>query len=246
MHLSKILGTILVLLGVCFLGLQSRGMEMHAFGVKALAMVMLIILYFVKVDKRHPLFVLFLVTFTASEIFNYFTYGMLAENGANYDIYYLTGNGLYILAYLFLIGRILTIINLKKAILKMPIQFLLLFGLGVFVVYMVTDITRPQIDPGYMFAVELIYNSVIMFLVCLSLMNYMYNDTKKSMNLLIGSICIVFSEVIQIAYYYITDLDITLNILHSVFLVSAFVFFYFQSKLLHKDNTIYQTQEINI
>jgi hypothetical protein len=244
MHTSKILGIIIVLLSVFFLGLQSRGLEEYAFGVKALAMIVLIILYFKRVKKRHPLFVLFLIAFASSEIFNYFTYYMSPVEDESIDIYYLTGNLLYILAYLFLIARILTIMSLKKAILKFPIQILLLFVLGVFVAYMITDISKSEIDAGYMTTVELSYNSVIMFLVCSSLVNYMYNDTKKSMNILVGSICIVFSEVIQIAYYYITDLDITLNVLHSSFLVGAFVFFYLQSRLSEEQDRIYQPQEL--
>lgn len=244
MHVSKILGIIIVLLSVFFLGLQSRGLEEYAFGVKALAMTVLIILYFVRVKKRHTLFILFLIAFASAEIFNYFTYYMSPVEDQSIDIYYLTGNLLYILAYLFLIGRILTIMNLRKAIVKFPIQILLLLVLGVFVAYMITDISKSEIDAGYMTTLELSYNAVVMFLVCASLVNYMYMDTKKSMNLLVGSICIVFSEIIQIAYYYITDLDITLNILHSSFLVGAFIFFYLQSKLSEEQQAMYHHQEL--
>lgn len=248
MHLSKILGTILVFLSVFFLGLQSKGLEVHAFGIKALAMILLIILYFVKVKKRHPLFILFLTAYASAEIFNYSTYYMAPSDIESIDIYYVIGNALYILAYLFLIARIFISMNFKKAILKFPFQVLLLFVLGVFVVYMVGDLSKTEIDLAYMHYVEFFYNSVVMFLVCLSLVNYMYNDTKKSMNLLIGSICIVFSEVIQIAYYYIIidEANLTLNVLHSVFLVGAFVFFYLQSKMLYEQNTHYRPQELKV
>ncbi|WP_298756572.1 hypothetical protein [uncultured Psychroserpens sp.] len=243
MYTSKILGIILILLSILFLGLQSLGKEFDAFGVKALAMMLLTILYFVNVKRKHILFILFLVTYAAAEIHNYFTYNHFPPENATYDIHYLIGNGLYISAYLFLIARILSIMNFKKAILRFSMQTLLLFALGIFVVYMITDLSKEGIGLDYGYTVEMVYNSIIMFLVCLALVNYMYNDSKKSMNLLIGSICIVFSEVIQIAYYYISDFDNTLSVIYSFFLVGAFVFFYLQSRLVHEYNAVYEQHQ---
>ncbi|MCD2259280.1 hypothetical protein [Psychroserpens luteolus] len=243
MYLSKILGIILILLSILFLGLQSLGKEFDAFGVKALAMTVLIILYFVNVKQKHILFILFLVTYAAAEIHNYFTYNLFPPENATYDIHYLIGNGLYISAYLFLIARILSIMNFRKAILRFSMQTLLLFALGIFVVYMITDLSKEGIGIDYGYTVEMVYNSIIMFLVCLALVNYMYNDSKKSMNLLIGSICIVFSEVIQIAYYYISDFDNTLSVIYSFFLVGAFVFFYLQSRLVQEYNAVYEQHQ---
>ena len=44
------------------------------------------------------------------------------------------------------------------------------------------------------------------------------------------NICIVFSEIIQLAYYYILD-DQNLGFIYSFFLVIAFVLLYVQSQL---------------
>jgi hypothetical protein len=62
------------------------------------------------------------------------------------------------------------------------------------------------------------------------LINYMYRNDNKSMLFLIGSICIVFSEIIQLAYFYIIKSN-DLGFIYSLFLVLAFVFFYLQSQL---------------
>ena len=113
-------------------------------------------------------------------------------------------------------------------------QLLLLFALDIFVVWVLIDLVRSTLVTDYAYIIELLYNLTVMILVSLALINYMQNDTKKSMNLLIGTICILFSEVIQIAYYYLSSLDKTLNIAYSVFLVLAFVFFFIQSKLPSK------------
>ncbi|SDS54289.1 hypothetical protein SAMN04515667_2410 [Formosa sp. Hel1_31_208] len=244
MQLSKILGVILIALSVFFLGLQFKGLELEAFGIKALAMLLLVVLYFSTVRVKHPLFILFLVFFTTAEVFNYFTYDYFPDEGETIDIYYIIGNVLFICAYLCLIARIFTIMNFRKALVKFPFQILLLFGLGIFVVYMITDLESSMFDLDYTYAVELFYNMVIMFLVSLALVNYMYKDSKKSMNLLIGCILIVFSEVIQIAYFYISNFDNTLNFVYSVFLVGAFVFFYFQWRLIDEPESIYNYSEL--
>ena len=49
---------------------------------------------------------------------------------------------------------------------------------------------------------------------------------------LLGSICVVFSEIIQLAYYYILN-DKNLGFIYSFFLVVAFIFFYLQSQINH-------------
>lgn len=247
MNVSKILGAVLILLSILFLGLQSLGQELDAFAVKAFGMSLLVVLYFLGKKKKHRLFMLFLLTYTAAEVHNYITYNMIPPAGSTYDMHYLIGNTFYISAYIFLIFRIFSIMSFKKAVSRFPFQTMLLFVLGIFVVYMVTDLSEAGLILDYTHSVELIYNSVVMFLVCLALINYMYNDTKKSMNLLIGSIFIIFSEVTQIAYFYVSDLDNTLNVTYSFFLVVAFVFFYIQSKLTVEYNPVYeQHQELKV
>lgn len=231
MQLTKIYGITIICLSLIFLGLQSLGLELEAFGVKALTLGLLALLYFIAVKSKHIFFILFLLLFTVAEIYNYFTFNLLPKEEETLDIYYLVGNSFFILSYIFLIGRVLTLMDIKKALIRFPFQILLLAMLGVFVTYMITDLSISSLPMDYTYFVELSYNAIIMILVSLSLINYMYKDTKKSMNLLIGCIFIVFSEVIQIAYYYITDYDNTLNVVYSVFLVAAFVFFYLQSRL---------------
>ncbi|WP_299335609.1 hypothetical protein [uncultured Psychroserpens sp.] len=240
MHVSKILGIILILLSILFLGLQSQVLEIEASGVKSLAMILLTLLYILKVKKKHMLFLLFLIFFTVAEIFNYVTWVRDFEMDEGTDYLYYVGNALYILSYTFLIARIFVGTNMIKAISKFPMQTLLLVVLGVFVVYLVTDTTKSELDNSQ-YTLEFSYNAVIVFLMCSALVNYMFKDNKKSMNLLIGSICIVFSEILQLAYFYIADSNI-LNLLCSMFLVAAFVFFYLQSRLENEVTMSYAQQ----
>lgn len=234
MSFSKILCGLLITCSILFLGLQSVNQEFNAFGVKSLGMLLLLSFYCVSVSQKNRLFSLFLVIYTFADIYNYVTYDFFPAEGITYDVHYLVGNFLYILAYLLLIFRILELMNFKDAWRKFPYQLVLLFALDVFVVWVLIDLVRSTLVTDYAYITELLYNLTVMILVSLALINYMQNDTKKSMNLLIGTICILFSEVIQIAYYYLSSLDKTLNIAYSVFLVLAFVFFFIQSKLPSK------------
>ncbi|MDG5491701.1 hypothetical protein [Psychroserpens sp. SPM9] len=242
MNISKLLGVIIISLSVFFLGLQSQALELEASGVRAFTMLLLTALYLVRVKNKHVLFLSFLIVFTIAELFNWATWLKNFDIDPNFDYFYYVGNALYILAYLLLIFRILVGFSIVKAMSKFPLQSLLLIVLGVFVVYLVTDTTRETLNNSE-YTLEFTYNAVIMVLMNLSLLNYMYRDDKKSMNLLIGSICIVFSEILQLAYFYIAADFNVLNVLCSAFLVAAFLFFYLQSRLVHKDKNVSFVQQ---
>jgi hypothetical protein len=68
-----------------------------------------------------------------------------------------------------------------------------------------------------------------------ALLNFIYKDNKKALYLFIGSLCLVFSEFMDIAYIYIVQKSL-LNILGTTFGVVAFYFFYQQSKILNEKN----------
>ncbi|MBR9845319.1 MAG: hypothetical protein GYB35_04020 [Algicola sp.] len=220
-------------------------MEIEAAGVRALTVTLLLFLYVIRVKDKHLFFLLFLIFFSIAEIFNYITWVVNIDPIPEIDYFYYIGNLLYIISYLFLIARITYEMNLKKAFLKFPVQIGLLVILGFFFVYFVSDTTKKELGNNEYY-LELLYNAVVMFLMAIALVNYMYRDDKKSMNLLIGTICIMFSEVIQLAYFYIADFNL-LNVLCSMFLVFAFLFFYLQSRLKHRKIIDYQQhQDVHI
>ncbi len=230
MKLTKILGAILILLSMAYLGSQIMADEIQAAGIRALAMLLLTILYIVNVKQKQPLFLSFLIIYTIADFFNAATWDVsVLYNKAYEDLYYYVGNGLYILAYLCLLMRMFVGLNVKVAFKKFPFQIILLIGLGIFCVHFLADTTKTEFGP-YKYIFELSYNLVVVSLMCLALVNFMYQDDSKSINLLIGSIFIVFSEVLQMAYIYVADFNM-LNIIYSLFFVLAFTFFYLSSTL---------------
>jgi hypothetical protein len=245
MQIGKFLGALTLALSLFFLGLQFKGLEIEAAGVRALAVTLLTFLYVTSVKKKHPLFLLFLIFFAVSEILNYVTWTVDLDVTPEVDYYYYIGNSLYIISYIFLISRIAITMNFKKTFLKFPIQICLLTILGLFFVYFVSDTTKKGFT-GNEYYLELLYNAVVMLLMALALVNYMYRDDKKSMNLLLGTICIMFSEVIQLAYFYVAEDFNLLNVLCSMFLVFAFLFFYLQSRLEHREIIDYNHQDVQV
>ncbi|WP_296385933.1 hypothetical protein [Winogradskyella sp.] len=159
----------------------------------------------------------------------YAYYGPQIEYGEP-DYYYYGANLLYIVSYMFLIFKILRGLDLKAVFSELSIPILILVVLDVFCVSIVSA-TTENVFSFYEYALEYGYNAVIMILLSVTLINYMYRNDNKSMLFLVGAICIVFSEIIQLSYYYILENNNDLGFIYSFFLVVAFVFLYLQSQL---------------
>ena len=231
MIIQKIFIGLLVILAVMFLGFQIFDLEVVASGIRAVLLVFLTLLYWHNAREMRYLFLAFLISFTIADIAAYLNWVMprVSENGINFAYY--IGNLLYIIAYSFLIIEILISMNLVEVVKKYAFHILILILLDVFSVVVVTDTAMSKLT-NHEYYLEFVYNSVIMILMTMAVINYIHKDDKKALNLLLGSIFIFFSEVIQLAYFYISDNKI-LNVLCSLFLLLAFLFFYLQSKLTY-------------
>ena len=188
---------------------------------------LLIILYCHQVQSKRGYYFLFLVTFFLADIIG-LTYWFKIISNENYNFYfYSIGNILYILSYVFLIIKVIKSMNLKKVITKSATHIVILIILDIFCVTIVTGTAQNELNI-YQYALLYLYNTVIMTLLSLAVINYIDKVDKRAMNLLIGALFIVFSEVIQLAYYYILEENNMLNILCSSFFVIAFLFLYLQ------------------
>jgi len=135
--------------------------------------------------------------------------------------------------------------NFKKVFKRFTAPIVILIVLDVYSVILVSD---TSFSSGYFEVifeniVEILYNITIMLLLSVAVINYMNRHTKKAMNLLVGAICIVFSEVIQVAYYYISTENNILSVLYSILLVFAFFFFYLQSSMSYSEEKKFKPLE---
>ena len=234
MIINRLLKIALVILGITYIVLEVSKIELYNDFVSATLLVLLTFLYMRSAEtkfKKRPYFLYFLITFTASELLSASSYFVsLMTDAVDYN--YFISNILYMLAYIFLILRCVSTMKLKGILKEFPVTLIILVVLGVFCVTLITETAQNQLNTSE-YIIEFAYNVIVMTLLSAALIAYMDKGDNKSMLFLIGSMFIFFSEMLQLAYYYVEELQ-HLAALYSVFLVLAFTFFYLQSKLKYQ------------
>ncbi len=231
MRLTKILLGFIILLAISFIGFQIFELEELAIVVRIIILPMLTVLYCLKTKDRRSYFFYFLLCFSLAEFTGVFAF-LPDPSSTIYELMYYGGNGLSIMAYIFLILELIKSMDLRMIWKNYPVHIFILLVLDIYSVILVSQVSE---NSGYFeytmeFVVEIVYNIVMMLLLTVTLVNYISRDSKKAMNLLLGALCIVFSEVIQVAYYYVSDENI-FAVVYSVLLVLAFGFFYIQANM---------------
>lgn len=241
MENNKLLSGIIIALTISFIGLQIFQQELFADFVRGLILPILTVLYCLSGKSKTNYFFYFLLCYSLSDfsrVFSYFAYySSVVDNALYYG-----GNLLYITAYIFLILEVFKSFNFKSVINRFPVHIIILLVLDIYSVYLVSEIAvKSEYLYGLLdYSIEIFYNIVVMLLLTVTLVNYISRDSKKAMNLLLGALCIVFSEVMQVAYFYVSDKNI-LNVTYSVLLIFAFCFFYIQAGMTYSRNSAYDS-----
>jgi len=243
MQTQKILIVFIAVLAIIFIGLQIFEMHGIADYVRPFIITLLTISYYLVKKESSSNFFYFLLFFSIGEILSLFSYFAIESHFIDSLLYYV-GNSLFIIAYVFLILEILKSMNISKIFNRYTTYILILAALDIYSIILVTEIA---IKSDYLYGffdylTEIVYNTAIMLLLTITLINYISGHTKKAMNLLLGALCIVFSEIIQVAYFYVSAQN-TLSVIYSTLLVLAFTFFYIQSNLSYSDSKLYQAIE---
>jgi len=239
----KILLGFIIVLAIVFIGLLIFDHQEIADYVRPIILPLVTIYYFLVKKDRTSYFFFFLVFYSIAELSGLFGYYARFSYFIG-DLLYYGGNSLLITAYVFLILEILKSMNIKRIFNRFTVYILILAAFDIYSIILVTDIAiKSELLNGvFDYLTEIAYNTVIMLLLTITLINYISNHSKKAMNLLLGALCIVFSEVIQVAYFYVSAQNV-LIVVYSVLLVLAFSFFYIQSNLSYADIETYETIE---
>jgi hypothetical protein len=166
--------------------------------------------------------------FSFSDLSAFLQYYLETEQAL--DFYYVIGNLFYIVAYILLLFEVVKGMDIKRILKNYKLHLIVLGVLNIYIVYVLLTIVYPIINDGNLIYIELIYNIVMLMLLTFSLIAYFYNDNKKTLLFFLGTLCIVFSEFIQIAYYYIIDQEM-FNFTSTLLFVLAFFFYYFHSRI---------------
>ncbi|WP_179335561.1 hypothetical protein [Winogradskyella costae] len=244
MLVKKILKLVLLLLGIGYIILQGGAMEIEGDAVSAVAFILLTWLYVGWTKDKSKLFILFLIVFTAAQVLGFLAWFRTRVPAGEIDYLYFIVNILSIISYTLLIVKVFIPLNFRAVFSQLTIPIIILVILDVFCVTLISSTTESSFS-YYEYALEYTYNAIIMILLSFALINYMYRNNNKSMLFLLGSIFIVFSEIIQLAYYYIlSEANSNLGYVYSSFLVVAFIFYYSQSQHAVTEPTLAYTDEI--
>jgi hypothetical protein len=244
MQQRKILLGFIIVFAIVFIGLKIINMQEIAGYVRPIILPLLLIFYYLAKRDRSSYFFYFLLFYSITELSGLLSY-FARESYVVDSLLFYGGNILYITAYVFLILEIFKSMNVKRIFNRFTTYILILVALDIYSIILVTEIAiKSELLYGvYDYLLEIAYNTVIMLLLTITLINYISKHTKKAMNLLLGALCIVFSEVIQVAYYYVSGQNV-LNVAYSILLVLAFSFFYIQSNLSNQEREIYKAETI--
>ncbi len=224
---NKVLLYIIVGIALMHLGFQILGHEEYSSLIRALIVPLLTILYvFNKRIKKSVYLLSFLILYSISELMEFFVEIL------SHDILYFYGNSFYIMSYVFLTIEILKSMNSESFFKKYSLQIIVLLILDVLCVYYLTDVTGFEF--GYELLFEFVYNVVIMFMMSLALLNFFSRMTHKSMYLFLGTFCLVASEMLIVAYYYI-DSKVVFSNTFSILFLLGFALIYHQSRLKHQE-----------
>ncbi|MCL5128499.1 MULTISPECIES: hypothetical protein [unclassified Algibacter] len=242
MYKSKFFVVLIVAVYVLFVVFEFSGNSKLALYFESLIVPLVVVRYLIFVKPKNKLFLLFLVFFGLSDllgVIDKFVY--LDENSIYYEYVYYIGNCLYILAYTILFVRICKSINFRYILKNLKIHLFILAILNSYLIYVLHTIEKPEVGTSIDYYLENAYNIVILMVLAISLLNYFYRDNEKSLFLFFGVLCLVFSEIIDVANIFISESSL-LNFLSTTLVLGAFYFFYEQSKLSnisHRDDLNY-------
>ncbi|RAJ17110.1 hypothetical protein [Olleya aquimaris] len=183
-------------------------------------------LYYGQAKQRNHFFGFFLLSFSIAEILN------VVFKESTFLAYYCS-NFLIIAAYSSLIIFLIKDINLKLLIKEFKLHLIILAVFNSYLIYALNQMIMQDetiIINTIDFAMEVVYNVLILLVLSLSLVHYLYHETKQGLLLFLASVCIVFSEMVQVAYIFISSEQV-LQIIYSLLMGIGFYFLYVYIKI---------------
>ncbi len=231
MRIPKVLVGLIIIVYILFAVFGFMGMDFISYTLDSLIIPLIAICYLIFTKRKSLYFLLFIITYAISDLIALIVVNIPDSSNLSYikEIDFYIGNVLYILAYFFLFIEVVRKIDIPEILKNYKIHLIVLIALNIWLVYVLQLIVVPKLYASNDYYLELIYNIVMLSLLAGALLNYFCRDNQKSLYLFLGTICIVFSEVIDVAYIYISERTL-LNFLSTTLSVAAFYFFYIQTE----------------
>lgn len=234
MSKSKVLVGLILLLYVGFSIFELSGNSDMSFVLDSLIVPTITLLYVLFVSNKNRFFLLFLLCYSFSNLMSLIVETTI-KNAPDlvYDLEFYIANLLFILSYIFLSIKICKSLSFKYVLKNFKIHLLVLGILNTYLIYVLQLIVTPNVVLDIDYYLEFLYNFVTFMLLSVALLNYFYRDNQKSLYLFLGTLCIVFSEMMDVAYMYISEISM-LSFIGTTLSLVAFFFFLKQANFLNK------------
>jgi len=199
---------------------------------------LLVLFYYTKKVEKKLLFGLFLVFFAIAELMLFFLLAHKLRFGLG-ENYSRIGTFFCVMAYFCLFIFIMYKLNLKKLFKRFKMHIIILLFFGGYLLYALDNMVKHHglasmsvID----YTLATLYNLSIIAVLLIALLNYLYNsDSRKALLLFVSCLCIVFSELVQTAYFFMAREDL-LNLVYTTLLSIGFCFMYIYIAYKGKNN----------
>lgn len=195
---------------------------------RALILPFFVCLYFIESERKSFYFATFLISCSLAELSKIFW-------DFNYSLFSTVSNIGYIIGYSSLLFYMAKSINYSILFKKFQVPIIVLTVFNIYLIYTLNQmILADETIKTYTFSfvLECFYNICVLLILSVSLLNYLYHDSKRSLLLFLASVCIVFSEMVQVAYIFVSSAYV-LSIVYSILLFTGFllVYIYITSKI---------------
>ncbi|WP_044398691.1 hypothetical protein [Lacinutrix sp. Hel_I_90] len=224
----KIVSAIIAVLCCIFLYGVLFGKDTLSNYSRAFILPFFVYLYFLESETKSRYFAGFLIAWSIGElakIFGSFDYALFSK----------VSNMAYIFGYINLIIYMLRSMKITVLLEKFKTPMVVLVGFVLYTIFFLNQmiLADSAIEVyTFNFLLECTYNVCILLILSISLLNYLYHDSKRGLLLFLASVCIVFSEMVQVAYIFVAA-DYLLNVVYALLLVTGFyvVYVYIVSKI---------------
>jgi len=202
--------------------------------VKAFIFPIYLYVYLKSGDEKNNYFICFLLGFSLTGI-----HAVINElDSGNYSC---VGSIPIALAYLCLLFFFFEKLRFRHLMRHFGVYLVVLFIFNVYSIYalnqmmMVDELLKESF---WEFLFECGYNVFMVLALSLSLLNYLYNDTRQNLLLFLAIACIVFSEMVQVVYIFSNVEVLKAPYLLLLNIGIYFIYQYILSKANHNDVTL--------
>ncbi|WP_290470768.1 hypothetical protein [Lacinutrix sp. MedPE-SW] len=206
------------------------GFELLSSSIELLLVPVITVFYYLG-NLKTPGLTLFFISYSIGDLANILDFNKVSDWS-----YYLC-NTLYIIAYLGLISYVSKQLNLLQLIKKNKLDLFVLLLLAIGMTYvLVTIILLVDFDSdniGLIHFVEFSFSIILIILMMLSYFKYIQHTSRKFFLLFLGCLCLVFSELVLVGYYYIAEY-VFISYISTILYVTAIFLLYYHTLINHE------------